>query len=60
MTISAPIKLEQALIIVVGLAITLAANVLLLRRRVAPLGQLARRMETVDLLRRGQRIDVAA
>ena len=25
---------------------------------VAPLGQLARRMETVDLLRRGQRIDV--
>ena len=30
----------------------------LLRRVVAPLGQLARRMETVDLLRRGQRIDV--
>ena len=41
-TISAPIKLEQALIIIVGLAITLAANVLLLRRVVAPLGQLAR------------------
>jgi two-component system, NarL family, sensor histidine kinase UhpB len=57
-TISAPIKLEQALIVVVGLAITLAANVLLLRRSVAPLGQLARRMETVDLLRRGQRLDV--
>ena len=31
--ISAPIKLEQALIIVVGLAITLAANALLLRQR---------------------------
>jgi two-component system, NarL family, sensor histidine kinase UhpB len=57
-TISAPIKLEQALIVVVGLAITLAANVLLLRRSVAPLGQLAGRMETVDLLRRGQRLDV--
>src|SRR3954452_20920556 len=57
-TISAPIKFEQALIIVLGLAITLAANVLLLRRVVAPLEQLARRMETVDLLRRGQRIDV--
>jgi two-component system sensor histidine kinase UhpB len=57
-TISAPIKLEQALIVVLGLAITLAANALLLRRVVAPLGQLARRMETVDLLRRGQRLEV--
>jgi two-component system, NarL family, sensor histidine kinase UhpB len=57
-TISAPIKLEQALIVISGLAITLAANLLLLRRSVAPLGQLARRMETVDLLRRGQRLDV--
>src|SRR5438094_10136287 len=57
-TISAPIKLGQALIVVVGLAITLAANVLLLRRSVAPLGKLARRMETVDLLRRGQRLDI--
>lgn len=56
--ISAPIKLEQALIIVVGLAITLAANGLLLRQTISPLGQLAVRMETVDLLRRGQRIDV--
>jgi len=56
--ISAPIKLEQALIIVAGLAITLAANALLLRQTVAPLGRLARQMETVDLLRRGQRIDV--
>jgi two-component system sensor histidine kinase UhpB len=56
--ISAPIKLEQALIIVGGLAITLAANALLLRHTVAPRGRLVRRMETVDLLRRGQRIDV--
>jgi two-component system sensor histidine kinase UhpB len=56
--ISAPIKLEQALIIVIGLAITLAANAFLLRQTVAPLGRLARRMDTVDLLRRGQRIDV--
>jgi two-component system, NarL family, sensor histidine kinase UhpB len=56
--ISAPIKLEQALIIVVGLAITLAANALLLRQTVAPLGRLVRRMETVDPLQRGQRIDV--
>jgi two-component system sensor histidine kinase UhpB len=57
-TISAPIKLEQALIIIVGLVVTLGANAFLLRRVVAPLEQLARRMETVDLLRRGQRLDV--
>jgi two-component system sensor histidine kinase UhpB len=57
-TISAPIKLEQALIIIVALAVTLGANALLLRRVVSPLEQLARRMETVDLLRRGQRLDV--
>jgi len=57
-TISAPIKLEQALIIVVGLAFTVVVNGLLLKRAFAPLAHLARRMEAVDLLRRGQRIDV--
>ena len=57
-SISAPIKLEQALIIAVGLVATLAANAWLLRRAVAPLERLAQRMETVDLLRRGQRLEV--
>lgn len=57
-TISAPIKLEQALIVGVGLAVTLAANAWLLKRAVAPLERLAQRMETVDLLRRGQRLEV--
>lgn len=57
-TISAPIKLEQALIVGVGLLVTLAANAWLLRRAVAPLERLAQRMETVDLLRRGQRLEV--
>jgi two-component system, NarL family, sensor histidine kinase UhpB len=57
-TISAPIKLEQALIVGVGLLTTLAANAWLLRRAVAPLERLAQRMETVDLLRRGQRLEV--
>src|SRR3954447_6352669 len=57
-TISAPIRLEQALIIGVGLTITLAANAWLLRHAVAPLERLAQRMETVDLLRRGQRLEV--
>jgi two-component system sensor histidine kinase UhpB len=57
-TISAPIKLEQAVIVGVGLLVTLAANAWLLRRAVAPLERLAQRMETVDLLRRGQRLEV--
>ena len=37
MTINAPIALEQALIVVAGLGITLAINALLLRRAFAPL-----------------------
>jgi two-component system sensor histidine kinase UhpB len=57
-TISARIKFEQVLVIVLSLAVTLAANAFLLRRIVAPLAQLGRRMETVDLLRRGQRLEV--
>jgi two-component system sensor histidine kinase UhpB len=38
--------------------ITVAANAVLLRRAVAPLEHLAQRMDTVDLLRRGQRLRV--
>jgi two-component system, NarL family, sensor histidine kinase UhpB len=57
-TISAPIRLEQALIIGVGLTVTLAANAWLLRHAIAPLERLAYRMETVDLLRRGQRLEI--
>jgi two-component system, NarL family, sensor histidine kinase UhpB len=56
--IDAPIKPIQALIIVCGLVITVIANALLLRRVVAPLERLAHRMETVDLLRPGQRLPV--
>jgi two-component system sensor histidine kinase UhpB len=57
-TISFPIALTEALIVVAGLAVTLTANALLLRRAFAPLGRLARRMEMVDLLRPGQRLNV--
>ena len=57
-TISAPIELAQALLIVVGLAVTLAANAFLLRRAIAPLARLARRMDMVDLLRPGQRLQI--
>jgi two-component system sensor histidine kinase UhpB len=57
--IDAPIKPVQALIIVGGLVITVIANALLLRRVVAPLERLAERMETVDLLRPGQRLPIS-
>ncbi len=58
-TISAPIKLAQALLIIFGLAVTVAANAFLLRRAFKPLDRLAERMDTVDLLRPGQRLRVA-
>jgi two-component system, NarL family, sensor histidine kinase UhpB len=57
-TIHAPPTLTEVLIIVIGLAVTVAANALLLRRAVAPLVRLAQRMDTVDLLRPGQRLRV--
>jgi two-component system, NarL family, sensor histidine kinase UhpB len=56
--IDAPIKLAQALLVVGGLAITLAANAFLLRRAIAPLDRLAKRMDMVDLLRPGQRLRI--
>ena len=56
--IDAPVRPTQALIIVAALALTLAANIVLLRRALAPLERLAQRMETVDLLRPGQRLQV--
>jgi two-component system sensor histidine kinase UhpB len=56
--IDAPIKATQALIVLGGLLITMAANVVLLRRAVAPLERVAGRMDTVDLLRPGQRLPV--
>ncbi len=57
-TIQAPPTLTEALIVVVGLAIAVAANAFLLGRTIAPLERLARRMDTVDLLRPGQRLQV--
>jgi two-component system sensor histidine kinase UhpB len=58
-TVSVPIRLHEALILVVGLVLTSIANVILLRRAFAPLERLTRRMESVDLLRPGQRLFVA-
>jgi two-component system sensor histidine kinase UhpB len=58
-TLHAPPTLTEVLIILVGLAVSVAANALLLRRAVRPLERLAQRMDTVDLLRPGQRLQVA-
>jgi two-component system sensor histidine kinase UhpB len=56
--INAPIKARQALIVVGALAISLATSAVLLRGVITPLERLARRMDTVDLLRPGQRLPV--
>jgi two-component system sensor histidine kinase UhpB len=56
--IDAPIKPPQALTVVAALVVTLVANAVLLRRALSPLERLAQRMELVDLLRPGQRLQV--
>ena len=55
-TVSRPVRFTEALVLVAGFALALAANVVLLRRAFFPLDRLARRMETVDLLQPGQRL----
>ncbi len=56
--VSARTALTEAIIVVGGLLVTVAANAILLRRALAPLGRLAERMEMVDLLRPGQRLQL--
>jgi two-component system sensor histidine kinase UhpB len=55
-TVSAPIALVEAGVLVLALLLMVAVNLLLLRPLVAPLDALVRRMNTVDLLRPGQRL----
>jgi two-component system, NarL family, sensor histidine kinase UhpB len=55
-TVHAPIAVVEVVDLLVGLAIMLAANLLLLRRTVGPIDRLVERMRTVDLLRPGQRL----
>src|SRR4029078_8171820 len=57
-TLHAPPTLTEVLIILAGLAVTVVANAVLLRRVLSPLGHLPRRMQRVDLLRPGQRLQV--
>jgi two-component system, NarL family, sensor histidine kinase UhpB len=50
-SISAEIRLIQAIILAAGVVVVLVANLLLLRPLFAPLERLARRMEELDVLR---------
>ncbi|MFI6942749.1 sensor histidine kinase [Streptomyces sp. NPDC050418] len=58
-TVSVPVLLTEAVILVAGLGVMLVANAALLRLGLAPLGRLTRLMTTVDLLRPGQRLPAA-
>src|SRR5215218_10112647 len=58
-TISTLILVTEAALVVAGLVVTIAVNAVLLRHAVAPLARLAQRMDTVDLLRPGQRLQVS-
>ncbi|KQW10405.1 sensor histidine kinase [Streptomyces sp. Root369] len=55
-TVSVPVVLTEAIILVSGLVVMLVANAALLRIGLAPLDRLTRLMATVDLLRPGQRL----
>ncbi len=57
-TISAPIRGSQALIILIGLIVLVTANGLLLWRAMRPLRQLAELMNSVDLLEPGKRLEI--
>ncbi|GAB2756726.1 HAMP domain-containing sensor histidine kinase [Streptomyces bullii] len=55
-TVSVPVLLTEAIILVGGLVVMLVANAALLRLGLAPLDRLTKLMTTVDLLRPGQRL----
>ncbi|MFD3437200.1 histidine kinase [Streptomyces sp. NPDC058685] len=55
-TVSVPVLLTEAVILVVGLVVMLIANAALLRIGLAPLGRLTKLMTTVDLLHPGRRL----
>ncbi|MFG2225679.1 HAMP domain-containing sensor histidine kinase [Streptomyces sp. NPDC048644] len=57
-TVSVPVVLTEAVVLVGGLVVMLVANAALLRIGLAPLDRLARQMTTVDLLRQGRRLPV--
>ncbi|QES08910.1 HAMP domain-containing protein [Streptomyces venezuelae] len=58
-TVSTPVLLGEAIVLVAGLVAMLLANAFLLRLGLAPLQRLTRAMRTADLLRPGRRAVVA-
>ena len=58
-TVSVPVLVTEAVVLVGGLLVMLVANAALLRVGLAPLGRMSRVMATVDLLRPGQRLPTA-
>ncbi|NUO46964.1 MAG: sensor histidine kinase [Streptomyces sp.] len=58
-TVSTPVTAAEAVVVVVGLALLLAANALVLRIGLAPLKRLGGAMAAADLLRPGARATVA-
>ncbi|MFF2779578.1 HAMP domain-containing sensor histidine kinase [Streptomyces sp. NPDC058052] len=57
-TVSTPVLLGEALVLIVGLVAMLVANAALLRIGLAPLQRLSRAMATADLLQPGHRTEV--
>lgn len=55
-TVSARVRTAEIPVLVIGLAVILTANALLLRSSLAPLGALISSMQRVDLLRRNGRL----
>ena len=55
-TVSRPVLISEAIVLVVGLTAIVVVNSLMLRTSLAPLDRLIRLMETVDLQRPGQRL----
>jgi two-component system sensor histidine kinase UhpB len=58
-TVSFPLGVEEAVVLVIGLTAMVIANAALLRVSFGPLARLVRDMRTIDLLRPGQRIQVS-
>ena len=55
-TVSFPLLVAEIPVLAIGLAVILAANALLVRTSLSPLGQLADVMQRVELLRGGDRV----
>jgi two-component system sensor histidine kinase UhpB len=58
-TVSFPIALTEALVLVAGLSAILLLNLVLVRRSLQPLEQLTSLMRRVDLLRPGERLELS-